>query len=65
MRVLCVVGTDLSQVRVGMAIGRTTGHAAHLPDQPKANPTEEEKQRAKQRIEGSLAPSAGTKSAAM
>ncbi|GIZ40948.1 hypothetical protein CKM354_000426800 [Cercospora kikuchii] len=46
-------------VRVGMSIGRTTGHAPHLPDQPKANPTEEEKQRAKQRIEGSLAPSSG------
>ncbi|USW46765.1 Putative C2 domain, EF-hand domain, EF-hand domain pair, EF-Hand 1, calcium-binding protein [Septoria linicola] len=46
-------------VRVGMAIGRTTGHAPHMPDQPKANPTEEEKQRAKQRIEGSLAPSSG------
>ncbi|KAF2209724.1 hypothetical protein CERZMDRAFT_69855 [Cercospora zeae-maydis SCOH1-5] len=46
-------------VRVGMSIGRTTGHAAHLPDQPKSNPTEEEKQRAKQRIEGSLAPGSG------
>lgn len=40
-----------------MSIGRTVGHAPHLPDQPTANPTEEEKQLAKQRIEGSLAPS--------
>ncbi|KXT03561.1 hypothetical protein AC578_9977 [Pseudocercospora eumusae] len=46
-------------VRVGMSIGRTIGHAPHLPDQPTANPTEEEKQKAKQRIEGSLAPSSG------
>ncbi|EME88871.1 uncharacterized protein MYCFIDRAFT_201692 [Pseudocercospora fijiensis CIRAD86] len=46
-------------VRVGMSIGRTTGHAPHLPDQPTANPTEEEKQKAKRRIEGSLTPSSG------
>ncbi|CAK4032229.1 Phosphatidylserine decarboxylase proenzyme 3 [Lecanosticta acicola] len=43
-------------IRVGMSIGRTTGHAAHTPDMQKQNPTEEEKTEAKRKIEGSFAP---------
>ncbi|KAF1846900.1 uncharacterized protein K460DRAFT_392378 [Cucurbitaria berberidis CBS 394.84] len=43
-------------VRVGMSIGHSPNRAAHTPDLPKDNPTMEEKQEAKRRIEGSLAP---------
>ncbi|KAF2646239.1 hypothetical protein P280DRAFT_464476 [Massarina eburnea CBS 473.64] len=43
-------------VRVGMSIGHSPNRAAHAPDMPKVNPTHEEKQDAKRRIEGSLAP---------
>lgn len=46
-------------IRVGMSIGRTSGHSAHTPDFKKSNPTEEEKTEAKRKIEGSLAPSTG------
>ncbi|KAH7113872.1 phosphatidylserine decarboxylase-domain-containing protein [Dendryphion nanum] len=44
------------QVRVGMSIGHSPNRAAHAPDMRKENPTNEEKQDAKRRIEGSLAP---------
>lgn len=44
-------------IRVGMAIGHSVGHESHKPDLPKSNPTHAEKQDAKRRIEGSLAPS--------
>ncbi|KAH7384320.1 phosphatidylserine decarboxylase-domain-containing protein [Phaeosphaeria sp. MPI-PUGE-AT-0046c] len=43
-------------VRVGMSIGHSPNRDAHLPDMQKSNPTIEEKQEAKRRIEGSLAP---------
>jgi len=43
-------------VRVGMSIGHSPNRAAHLPDMRKNNPTMAEKQDAKRRIEGSLAP---------
>ncbi|KAL5119979.1 phosphatidylserine decarboxylase [Pleosporales sp. CAS-2024a] len=43
-------------IRVGMSIGHSPNRAAHLPDMRKDNPTHEEKQDAKRRIEGSLAP---------
>ncbi|GAB7365775.1 hypothetical protein MBLNU230_g7110t1 [Neophaeotheca triangularis] len=46
-------------VRVGMSIGHSPNQAQHAPDQKKKNPTENEKQEAKRRIEGSLAPSQG------
>lgn len=39
-----------------MSIGHSPNRAAHLPDMRKHNPTMEEKQEAKRRIEGSLAP---------
>lgn len=45
-------------IRVGMAIGHSPGHESHRGDQPKANPTLAEKEEAKRRIAGSLAPSA-------
>ncbi|KJX98627.1 phosphatidylserine decarboxylase like protein [Zymoseptoria brevis] len=48
-------------IRVGMSIGRTTGHAPHTADMQKTNPTESEKEQGKRRIEGSLAPSSGAK----
>ncbi|CAN9300316.1 phosphatidylserine decarboxylase proenzyme [Alternaria alternata] len=44
-------------VRVGMSIGHSPNRAAHVPDMRKTNPTNEEKQDAKRRIEGSMAPS--------
>ena len=44
------------QVRVGMSIGHSPNIAPHTPDMRKDNPTHEEKQDAKRRIEGSLAP---------
>ncbi|PSN66397.1 hypothetical protein BS50DRAFT_574824 [Corynespora cassiicola Philippines] len=47
-------------VRVGMSIGHSPNRGAHVPDMRKDNPTIEEKQDAKRRIEGSLAP-AGVK----
>ncbi|KAE8848449.1 hypothetical protein PTNB73_02291 [Pyrenophora teres f. teres] len=43
-------------VRVGMSIGHSPNRPAHAPDMRKSNPTQEEKQDAKRRIEGSLAP---------
>jgi len=43
-------------VRVGMSIGHSPDRAPHVPDMRKSNPTHEEKQDAKRRIEGSLAP---------
>ncbi|KAJ4356600.1 phosphatidylserine decarboxylase [Didymosphaeria variabile] len=43
-------------VRVGMSIGHSPNRDAHTPDMRKENPTNEEKQDAKRRIEGSLAP---------
>lgn len=49
-----------SQVRVGMSIGHSPNQAPHMPDQKKLNPTQAEKQEAKRRIEGSLAPSTGS-----
>jgi phosphatidylserine decarboxylase len=42
-----------------MSVGHRTDSAAHTADMKKVNPTNEEKQEAKRRIEGSLAPSAG------
>ncbi|KAI9693776.1 MAG: hypothetical protein M1822_003047 [Bathelium mastoideum] len=44
-------------IRVGMSIGHKVDHAPHTPDMRKENPTFAEKQDAKRRIEGSLAPS--------
>ncbi|KAL0263696.1 phosphatidylserine decarboxylase [Diplodia seriata] len=44
-------------IRVGMSVGHSIGHAPHTPDMRKDNPSMEEKQEAKRRIEGSLAPS--------
>jgi phosphatidylserine decarboxylase len=46
-------------IRVGMSIGHSPGVEPHRPDMKKINPTEGEKQEAKRRIEGSLAPSSG------
>ncbi|KAF3037208.1 hypothetical protein E8E12_003859 [Didymella heteroderae] len=43
-------------VRVGMSIGHSPDRAPHVPDMRKENPTHQEKQDAKRRIEGSLAP---------
>jgi phosphatidylserine decarboxylase len=43
-----------------MSIGHSPNRAAHLPDMRKDNPTNEEKQDAKRRIEGSLAPEGET-----
>ncbi|KAI9845164.1 MAG: hypothetical protein M1837_005049 [Sclerophora amabilis] len=45
-------------VRVGMSIGHSPEEAAHTPDMKKDHITHEEKQEAKRRIEGSLAPAA-------
>lgn len=39
-----------------MSIGHSPNRDAYLPDMRKSNPTKEEKQDAKRRIEGSLAP---------
>lgn len=44
-------------LRVGMSIGHSPHHEPHRPDMKKENPTMQEKQEAKRRIEGSLAPS--------
>ncbi|KAK5116968.1 hypothetical protein LTR62_006689 [Meristemomyces frigidus] len=46
-------------IRVGMSIGHSPHVAAYTPDMKKDNPTQQEKQEARKRIEGSLAPSAG------
>jgi phosphatidylserine decarboxylase len=43
-------------VRVGMSVGHSIGEAPHTPDMRQGNATHEEKQDAKRRIEGSLAP---------
>lgn len=43
-------------IRVGMSIGHSPNRPPHVPDMRKKNPTMEEKQDAKRRIEGSLAP---------
>lgn len=45
-------------IRVGMSVGHSPSREAHTPDMRKENPTMEEKQDAKRRIEGSLAPAA-------
>jgi phosphatidylserine decarboxylase len=50
----------ITKIRVGMSVGHSTDSAAYTADMKKVNPTNEEKQDAKRRIEGSLAPSAGT-----
>lgn len=42
-----------------MSIGHSPNQEPHAPDMPKANPTAAEKQEARRRIEGSIAPSAG------
>ncbi|KAH7083956.1 phosphatidylserine decarboxylase-domain-containing protein [Paraphoma chrysanthemicola] len=47
-------------VRVGMSIGHSPNRGAHLPDMRKDNPSIAEKQEAKRRIEGSLAPEGET-----
>ncbi|KAH7067289.1 phosphatidylserine decarboxylase-domain-containing protein [Paraphoma chrysanthemicola] len=47
-------------VRVGMSIGHSPNRGAHLPDMRKDNPSMAEKQEAKRRIEGSLAPEGET-----
>jgi phosphatidylserine decarboxylase len=39
-----------------MSIGHSPNRASHTPDMRKENPTMAEKQEAKRRIEGSLAP---------
>ncbi|KAK3722488.1 phosphatidylserine decarboxylase [Vermiconidia calcicola] len=52
-------------IRVGMSIGHTPNHEPYQPDMPKENPTDAEKQEAKRRIEGSLAPSKGVDPVAM
>jgi len=39
-----------------MSIGHSVGTAPHTPDRQKINPSQEEKQEAKRRIEGSFAP---------
>ncbi|KAK8241866.1 phosphatidylserine decarboxylase proenzyme [Phyllosticta capitalensis] len=43
-------------IRVGMSVGHSIGRAPHTPDMRKVNPTSDEKQDAKRRIEGNLAP---------
>lgn len=46
-------------VQVGTSIGHHPSAAPHTADMRKENPTLEEKQEAKRRIEGSLAPQRG------
>jgi len=43
-----------------MSIGHSPNQSPYTPDMQKANPTQAEKQDAKRRIEGSLAPSTGS-----
>ncbi|KAK6394086.1 hypothetical protein LTR65_001932 [Meristemomyces frigidus] len=45
--------------RVGMSVGHSPGQGPYTPDMKKENPTDGEKQEAKRKIEGSLAPSRG------
>ena len=49
---------NMSQLRVGMSIGHHPDQGQYAPDMPKKseNVTLEERQEAKRRIEGSLAP---------
>lgn len=47
-------------IRVGMSIGHSPNQGPYTPDMKKENPTQAEKQDAKRRIEGSLAPSTGS-----
>ncbi|KAF1933322.1 uncharacterized protein M421DRAFT_97499 [Didymella exigua CBS 183.55] len=51
-------------VRVGMSIGHSPDRPSHVPDMRKIKPTHQEKQDAKRRIEGSLAPEAWSASCA-
>lgn len=51
-------------VRVGMSIGHSPDQKPHFPDQRKINPSMEERQDAKRRIEGALAPTSAIPSAA-
>ena len=53
------------QIRVGMSVGHSPEQRQHLPDMRKKeeNITNEDRQEAKRRIEGSLAPDAGGSSA--
>ena len=53
------------QLRVGMSIGHSPDHPQYAPDMRKQNPTQDEVNEAKRRIEGSLAPSPGGVDAAM
>lgn len=48
----------MAQVRVGMSIGHHPNQSQYTPDMPKyeENVTAEDRQEAKRRIEGSLAP---------
>lgn len=50
-------------IRVGMSIGHSPNHAPHTPDMRKDEEdiTQEEREEAQRRIEGSLAPDAGMK----
>jgi phosphatidylserine decarboxylase len=48
-----------------MSIGHSPNQEPHRPDMQKDNPTAAEKQEAKRRIEGSLAPSKGVDTTAM
>ena len=52
---------DISQIRVGMSIGHSPDVPQHEPDMKKdeKNITMADRQEAKRRIEGSLAPEAG------
>lgn len=50
---------DAMQIRVGMSIGHSPDAAPHTPDMRKEHATKEERQDAKRRIEGSLAPDVG------
>ncbi|KAK3621929.1 phosphatidylserine decarboxylase [Elasticomyces elasticus] len=48
-------------VRVGMSVGHSPDTPQYMSDSKKENPTQEEMNEGKRRIEGSLAPSTGTK----
>lgn len=48
-----------------MSIGHSPEQAAYTPDMRKENPSHEEKQEAKRRIEGSFAPSPSSGSGSM
>ena len=56
-----LLNTPKTQIRVGMSVGHSPEQRQHLPDMRKKeeNITAEERQEAKRRIEGSLAPDAG------